>query len=81
MAAEEANLGIAHTGMAQEFAAAAARRTQGADALAENSRYAWTINMQSPSVMTAHGMRIAAEAGSGRTRAESNAPAATSAGQ
>ena len=72
---EEGNLTVAVTGMANEFGAAAARRVNGADQLSGDSQRMWTIAMTSPSVMAAHGMRIAAEMGSGRTRSETNRPA------
>jgi len=65
----------------QAFGASAQRRTDAADQLANDSQRMWSIAMTSPTVMAAHGMRVASEAGSGRTRAETNAPAATSAGQ
>jgi len=88
---EGGNLGVAFTSLAnslanatglgnQGFAAAATRRVDGADALAEASRYSWTIAMQSPSMNAALGQRVAMESGSGRTRAETNAPVGTSAG-
>lgn len=77
--AEPANVQVALTGMANEFGAAAARRVNGADQLSSDSQRMWAIAMTTPTVMAAHGMRIASEAGSGRTRAETNLPAATSA--
>lgn len=68
------------TGLAnQGFQASAQRRTDAADQLASDSQRMWSIAMTSPTVMAAHGMRVASEAGSGRTRSESNLPAATSA--
>ena len=63
----------------QAFAASAQRRTDAADQLASDSQRMWSIAMTSPTVMAAHGMRVASEAGSGRTRAETNNPAPTSA--
>ena len=63
----------------QGFAASAQRRTDSADQLAGDSQRMWSIAMTSPTVMAAHGMRVASEAGAGRTRAETNLPAATSA--
>jgi hypothetical protein len=35
----------------------------------------WAIAMTSPTVMAAQGMKIASEAGSGRSRIEANSPA------
>lgn len=76
---EPSNLSVAMTGMGNEFGAAAARRVVSADQLAGDSQRMWSIAMTSPTVMAAHGMRIASEMGSARTRAETNLPAATSA--
>lgn len=75
MAAEQGNMDIAMTAMAQEFGAAAGRRVNSADQLSSDSQRMWSIAMTSPTVMAAHGMRIASEAGAGRTRVESNTPA------
>ena len=63
----------------QGFAASAQRRTDAADQLASDSQRRWSIAMTSPTVMAAQGIRMATESGSGRTRAETNLPAATSA--
>lgn len=75
MPAEAGNMDIAMTAMAQEFGAAAGRRVNSADQLSSDSQRMWSIAMTSPTVMAAHGMRIASEAGAGRTRVESNTPA------
>jgi hypothetical protein len=72
--AEENNMSVALTAMAQEFGAAAGRRVNAADQLSSDSQRMWSIAMTSPTVMAAHGMRIASEAGAGRTRVESNTP-------
>ena len=66
--------------LAQEFGAAAGRRTASADQLSQDSQRMWSIAMTTPTVTAAHGMRIAAESGSGRTRSETNAPHETGAG-
>lgn len=90
IAGEAVNAQVAFTAMAngmanagslanQGFAASAHRRTDAADQLASDSQRMWSVAMTSPTVMAAHGMRVANEAGSGRTRAESNRPAATGA--
>jgi hypothetical protein len=76
---EPGNLGVAMTAMANGFGAAATRRNDAADQLASDSQRMWSIAMTSPTVMAAHGMRVATEAGSGRTRAETNAPDNTAA--
>ena len=69
------NMTVAMTAMANEFGASAARRTQRMDQLGADAAAMWSINMTTPSVMAAHGMRIAAESGAGRTRVEANTPA------
>jgi hypothetical protein len=73
--------GLANAGALanQGFAAAATRRTASADQLASDSQRMWSIAMTSPTVMAGLGIRTAVESGSGRTRAETNLPAATSA--
>lgn len=73
------NLAVAMTVMANAAAAGSARRTDSADQLAGDSQRMWSIAMTTPTVMAAKGMQIASESGSGRTRAETNLPAATSA--
>lgn len=77
--AEQNNMVVALTAMANEFGASAARRTQRADQLAGDADRMWSIAMTTPTVTAAHAMRLASESGSGRTRAETNLPAATSA--
>jgi hypothetical protein len=72
---EQGNLTVALTAMANEAGAAAGRRLAAADQLSSDSQRMWSIAMVSPTVMSAHGMRIAAESGHGRTRIESNSPA------
>ena len=74
--------GLANAGSLgnQGFAASAQRRTDAADQLASDSQRMWSVAMTSPTVMAAHGMRVASEAGAGRTRAETNAPYETGAG-
>ena len=72
---------VALSGLAGGFAAAAQRRTDRADQLGGDSQAMWSIAMTTPTFSNAQAMRVANEAGSGRTRAETNAPAATSAGQ
>ena len=74
------NAQIALTAMASEFGAAAARRTSAADQLASDSQRMWSIAMTTPTANSALGLRVATESGSGRTRAETNAPHATGAG-
>ena len=74
---EQGNLTVALTGMAAEFGASAARRTQRADQTSADASALWTISMQSPPVMAAMGMRVAQESGAGRTRIEANSPGTT----
>lgn len=77
--ADDANLSVAMTLMATAAAAAAARRTDSADQLSGDSQRMWAIAMTTPTVMAAQGIQMVKESGSGRTRAETNLPAATSA--
>lgn len=77
--AEPGNLAVAMTVLANGAAAGANRRTDGADQLSADSQRMWSIAMTTPTVMAAHGMQIAKESGSGRTRAESNGPDNTAA--
>jgi len=63
----------------QAFAASADRRTSRADQLSGDSQAMWAVALTSPTVMAGLGIRTAVESGSGRTRAETNLPAATSA--
>jgi len=76
-----ANTLVSHsTGLAaQAFTASAHRRTDRADQLSGDSQAMWSIAMTTPTVLAGHGMRVANESGSGRSRAETNLPAATSA--
>ena len=89
--AEPGNLGVAHTAMSnalanasglanQGFAASADRRTSRADQLSGDSQAMWAVALTSPTVMAGLGIRTAQESGSGRTRAETNAPHETGAG-
>lgn len=73
--AEPGNMSVAMTALANEFGAAAGRRSSAADQLAADSQRMWSIAMTSPTVMAAHGMRIANESGAGRSRVEANTPA------
>jgi len=77
--AESGNLQVAMTILANGAAAGANRRTDAADQLSSDSQRMWSIHMTTPTVLAAHGMRIAAEAGAGRTRLEGNTPASTQA--
>lgn len=77
VAVSEGNLTVALTAMANEAGAASGRRLASADQLSGDSQRMWSIAMTSPTVMAAHGMRIASEAGSGRSRIEANTPAGT----
>ena len=74
---ELGNLQGAMSSLGQEFAAAAGRRVARFDELGADSSSMWAVSLQSPTVMAAHGMRIAGEAGAGRSRIESNSPAST----
>ncbi len=73
------NLAVTMTALASEFGASAARRTQRADQTAADASAMWAISMQTPSQNAALALRTAQEAGSGRTRAETNRPNATAA--
>ena len=73
---EAGNTIVALTAMADEFGAAAASRVRRHDQIAADASSMWSIAMTSPTVMAAHGMRVAGEAGSGRSRIEANSPAA-----
>jgi hypothetical protein len=61
----------------QGNAAASVRRTDRADQISADSSAMWSIAMTSPTVMAAHGMKVASEMGSGRSRVEANSPAST----
>ena len=87
---EAGNLTVALTSMAngqagasnilgQEGVASAGRRVSRSDQLSGDSQAMWSIAMTTPTIMAAKGIQMATEAGSGRTRAETNLPAATSA--
>jgi len=67
------------SGMAGEFGAAAAMRTRRMDQLAEDASSMWAAALTTPTISSALGFRVASEAGSSRTRAETNAPDATAA--
>jgi hypothetical protein len=60
-------------------AAAHSRRIDGADHYAENLRYDYLEGKNTVSFAEGTGQRVANESGSGRTRAETNRPAATGA--
>lgn len=64
---------------ANSMAANADRRQTAADQLASDSQRMWSVAMTTPTVNAALGYRTADESGSGRTRAETNNPAASSA--
>lgn len=72
-------LNVSLSGMAAEFASSNARRTQRADQLAGDSQAQWSIAMTTPTQQAALALRTAQEAGSGRTRAETNGPLNTAA--
>ena len=74
-----ANTIIIHA-MNQAFASSAQRRDQGADYGHESMRLGHQRNLETVSFREATGQRVVTEAGSGRTRAETNAPAGTAAG-
>ena len=60
---------------AQQFASDTQRRTQRADQLAGDAAAMWAVALTTPTTSSAMAQRIATEAGSGRTRIESNSPA------
>jgi len=68
------------TGLSGEFAAAAGSRIRSFDILHHASTAMWTVALTMPTVNAGLGFRTAFESGSGRTRAETNKPEATSAG-
>lgn len=74
---ELGNLQVALSGMAVGAAAGTTRRVDRSDQLSGDAQAMWSIAMTSPTVMAAHGMRLASEAGAGRTRIESNTPASS----
>ena len=61
----------------QGHAAGAIRRSDRSDQISADSSAMWSIAMTSPTVMAAHGMKVASEMGSGRSRVEANSPAST----
>lgn len=67
--------------MKQQLHQTAIIATQGHGSYSENLRYDYLEGKNSQSISEGLGFQVASEAGSGRTRAETNAPAATSAGQ
>ena len=73
--AEKGNMEVVLTGMGGEFGAATGRRVGRFDQIAADAASMWAIAMTSPTVMAAHGMKVASEAGSGRSRIEANSPA------
>ena len=76
---EQGNLTVALTALANGFGASAQRRTDAADQLALDSQRMWAIAMTTPTVLAAKGIGVMTEAGSGRTRAETNNPGNTAA--
>lgn len=78
-ACDQDNLTVSLTAMANQFGAAAGRANDRANQLAGDAAAMWSVAMTSPTVMAGMGMRTATESGSGRTRAETNGPAATTA--
>lgn len=72
---EPGNLQVAMTVLAQGAAANHNLAMGAATQLAADSQRMWSIAMTSPTVMAAHGMRVANESGAGRTRIEANTPA------
>ena len=76
---DEGLLNIALSGLATASAAATQRRTDSADQLASDSQRMWTIGMTTPTQFAALAQRITTEAGSSRTRAETNMPGNTAA--
>lgn len=72
---EEGNLQVALTGLANEFAASAARRSSRADQLSGDTQAMWAVALTTPTVLASTGIRLLSESGSGRTRVEANRPA------
>ena len=64
-------------GMGQSFASANARRIDGADALAEFVRLGHDARRDRMNQADSFAYQVAREAGSGRTRLETNTPAGT----
>lgn len=67
------------SGLAVEATGASASRLRRMDQLSGDSSSMWAVALTSPTVSSALGFRTAAESGSSRTRAETNAPASTGA--
>ena len=61
--AEEANVQVALTAMANEFGAASARRVNSADQLSGDSQRMWAIAMTTPTVLAGMGFRVAQQSG------------------
>jgi hypothetical protein len=76
---ESGNLQLAASILGQGAAGAGARRIDRSDQLSGDSQASWVIAMQAPTNLTANALRVMNESGSGRTRGETNLPAATSA--
>tara|TARA_R100001244_G_scaffold107537_1_gene79685 strand:- start:116 stop:439 length:324 start_codon:yes stop_codon:yes gene_type:complete len=76
---EMANVQGSMSILLQGNAAASVRRTDRADQISADSSAMWSIAMTSPTVMAAHGMKVASEMGSGRSRVEANSPASSQA--
>lgn len=57
---EQGNLTVALTGMANEFGASAARRTQRADQLGADSAAMWSVALTTPTVFAGMGFQAAA---------------------
>ena len=73
----DADVGLIKLGLHQTAVVA----QQGHASYSENLRYDYLEGKNSQSISEGLGLRMATESGSGRTRSETNAPAATSAGQ
>lgn len=65
----------------QQLHQAAMIATQGHGSYSENLRYDYLEGKNNQSISEGAGYRMMTESGSGRSRSETNAPAATSAGQ
>ena len=66
---EAGNMSVAHTAMANEFGASAARRTNRADQTSADASAMWSIAMTTPTTNAALAYRTATESGSGASRA------------
>jgi hypothetical protein len=78
---EVGNLTVALTSLGNEFGAGAANRMRRSDQLSGDSQAMWSIAMTTPTQFAALAYRTTVEAGSGRTRAETNNPVNTAAPQ